>query len=140
MEHGPQSAHSITSFHALDSVPCVFSCEGFTSGRHYWEVEIISGDGSWTVGVAKESVKKKDVILIQADEGIWALQPESFQQLCSTGGNRIRVCLDYEREWVAFFDANTCKLIATLPAAFAGDKVVAFFMLLKVGTQIKLLS
>ncbi|NXK51446.1 ERMAP protein, partial [Chauna torquata] len=56
----------------FDSSRCVLGCEGFSTGRHYWEVEV--GDGeAWAVGVAKESVKRKGRISVNPEVGIWAV-------------------------------------------------------------------
>ncbi|KYO26317.1 hypothetical protein Y1Q_0013893 [Alligator mississippiensis] len=38
----------------FDTWRCVLTCEGFTTGKHYWEVRL-EGKGDWVVGVAKES-------------------------------------------------------------------------------------
>ncbi|KAG6921707.1 tripartite motif-containing 39, partial [Chelydra serpentina] len=85
--------------------PCVLGCEGFTSGRHCWEVEV--GDGlSWAVGVARESVGRRRRINLSPEEGIWAVQfGGQFQALTSPVTplplswvpSRIRVCLDCDR-------------------------------------------
>uniref|UniRef100_A0A8C8RE14 Zinc finger protein RFP-like n=1 Tax=Pelusios castaneus TaxID=367368 RepID=A0A8C8RE14_9SAUR len=55
----------------FDPVPCVLGCEGFTSGRHFWEMEV-EGSG-WAVGVARESVRRKGGVSLEPEEGIWAV-------------------------------------------------------------------
>ncbi|XP_062977731.1 E3 ubiquitin-protein ligase TRIM7-like [Elgaria multicarinata webbii] len=136
VKQGPLILHPAASSRGFDSVPFVLGSRGFTWGRHYWEVEIAAEGGNWAVGVAKESVKRKGVTKIDPTEGIWALQAESAH-LHDT--RKIRVYVDYGGRRVAFFDANSSDLIATLvPAAFAGECVFPFFMLLKEGAQAKL--
>uniref|UniRef100_K7FA61 Zinc finger protein RFP-like n=1 Tax=Pelodiscus sinensis TaxID=13735 RepID=K7FA61_PELSI len=94
----------------FDSVFCVLGREGFTSGRHCWEVEV--GDGRfWAVGVARESVGRKGGIILGPRGGIWAVRwwGEEFQALTDPAtplspslNDRIRVCLDCDRGQVTF--------------------------------------
>ncbi|XP_026513613.1 zinc finger protein RFP-like [Terrapene carolina triunguis] len=108
----------------FDTVFCVLGCEGFTSGRHCWEVEV--GDGRfWAVGVARESVGRKGEISLSPEEGIWAVErwegqflaltsPVTFLPL-SRAPSRIRVCLDCDRGQVTFIDAGDEAPIFTFP-------------------------
>uniref|UniRef100_A0A8C3T7J0 Zinc finger protein RFP-like n=1 Tax=Chelydra serpentina TaxID=8475 RepID=A0A8C3T7J0_CHESE len=100
----------------FDTWPCVLGCEGFTSGRHCWEVEV--GDGRfWAVGVARESVSRKGWISCSPDRGIWAVGwwGNQFRALASPVTplplsrvpSRIRVCLDCDRGQVTFIDVDT---------------------------------
>ncbi|XP_037769383.1 E3 ubiquitin-protein ligase TRIM7 [Chelonia mydas] len=127
----------------FDTEPCVLGCEGFTSGRHYWEVEMkMEGRGVWAVGVARESVSRKEWINFNPEVGIWALEgrgdqywaltaPEQLIPLSpSQAPRRIRVYLDYEGGRVVFFDTGRRDPIVTFPpAAFAGETIRPFFHL-----------
>ncbi|XP_065420237.1 E3 ubiquitin-protein ligase TRIM41-like [Chrysemys picta bellii] len=123
----------------FDTELCVLGCEGFTSGRHYWEVEVEDG-GLWSVGVARESVSRKGGISVNPERGIWAVQCwedqywalTSSQQLIpfspSQAPRRIWVYLDYEGGQVTFFDAGHGDPIFTFPtASFAGERIRPFF-------------
>uniref|UniRef100_A0A8C3HMB4 Uncharacterized protein n=1 Tax=Chrysemys picta bellii TaxID=8478 RepID=A0A8C3HMB4_CHRPI len=126
----------------FDIERCVLGCEGFTSGRHYWEVEVGVG-GVWGVGVARESVRRKGRISLNPEQGIWAVRCSEDQYWAHTSPEqiipfppsraprRIRVYLDYERGRVTFFDVGTGDPIFTFPpASFAGERIRPFLWVL----------
>ncbi|XP_074975805.1 zinc finger protein RFP-like [Caretta caretta] len=117
----------------FDTEPCVLGCEGFTAGRHCWEVEV--GDGQyWAVGVARESVGRKGGISLSPEGGIWAVEwwgdqfwaltsPETPLPL-SRAPSRIRVCLDCGREQVTFIDTGAEAPIFTFPpGSVPGERI-----------------
>uniref|UniRef100_A0A452GYX3 Butyrophilin subfamily 1 member A1-like n=1 Tax=Gopherus agassizii TaxID=38772 RepID=A0A452GYX3_9SAUR len=117
----------------FDIEHCVLGCEGFTSGRHYWEVEV--GVGLlWAVGVARESVRRKGGISLNPEEGIWAVDQRQGQYqvltapttplLLSRAPSRIRVCLDCEQGQVTFIDAgNEAPIFTFPPGSVPGERI-----------------
>uniref|UniRef100_A0A8C7D3D0 Uncharacterized protein n=1 Tax=Oncorhynchus kisutch TaxID=8019 RepID=A0A8C7D3D0_ONCKI len=75
----------------------ILGSEGFTSGTHFWDVEVGESD-DWSVGVASESVSRK----IDKKSGLWAVgvrDGEPYNMMKKT--QRIRVSWD---KWeVSFF-------------------------------------
>ncbi|XP_009488019.2 E3 ubiquitin-protein ligase TRIM39 [Pelecanus crispus] len=117
----------------FDFEPCVLGCEGFISGRHFWEVEVGQG-GVWALGVARASIKRKGPISLTPKEGVWAL--EAYHSLTSPRANlrlnplprRIRVSLDYEGGRVAFFSADDdASILVYTRALFNGERVYPWF-------------
>ncbi|XP_065421169.1 zinc finger protein RFP-like [Chrysemys picta bellii] len=118
----------------FDTVYYVLGCEGFTSGRHCWEVQV--GDGRfWAVGVARESVKRKGWISRSPEDGIWAvgLWKGQFQALTSPETRlpwrrvpkRIRVCLDCDQGQVTFITAGDKAPIFTFPpGSIPGERIL----------------
>ncbi|XP_062043237.1 ret finger protein-like 4A [Lepus europaeus] len=51
---------------------CVLGSPGFSSGRHYWEVDVGSSK-EWNVGVCRELAKCKGLVLLASDQatGPW---------------------------------------------------------------------
>ncbi|XP_050777212.1 zinc finger protein RFP-like isoform X9 [Gopherus flavomarginatus] len=121
----------------FDTEICVLGCEGFTSGRHCWEVEVGDG-GVWAVGVARESVRRKGEISRSPEGGIWAVEwwggqfwalpsPETLLPL-SRVPSRIRVCLDCDRGQVTFIDAGDEAPIFTFPpGSVPGERIRPWF-------------
>ncbi|XP_015273724.1 PREDICTED: tripartite motif-containing protein 7-like [Gekko japonicus] len=113
----------------------VLGWEGFTAGRHFWEVIVKSSGGEWSVGVARKSVNRKAWINVSPEEGIWTMNPHkavenySFPYLPQSGKiKRIRVSLNYAGGRVAFFDADRAAPLYTFSgAAFSGEALHALF-------------
>ncbi|KAM7145492.1 zinc finger protein RFP-like isoform 2-T2 [Macrochelys suwanniensis] len=132
----------------FDTLECVLGCEGFTSGRYYWEVEV-GGEIIWAVGVARESVRRKGLICFNPEWGIWAVEQwwGEFQALTSPKTTlplswvprRIRVCLDYEQGLVTFLDADNDAPIFTFPpASFSGERIHPWLWVQSEQSQLRL--
>ncbi|XP_075770137.1 butyrophilin subfamily 1 member A1-like isoform X2 [Pelodiscus sinensis] len=133
----------------FDTFRCVLGREGFTAGRHYWEVEVGPGGRWWAVGVVKESVARKGWHKWTSATGIWAVQHRgSFLQAytnpvtrLAVNGNprKIRISLDYEGGQVAFFNAEKNTPIFSFPmASFHGEKLFPFFWVGDTGSELTL--
>ncbi|XP_053148570.1 zinc finger protein RFP-like [Hemicordylus capensis] len=116
---------------------CVLGCEGFISGRHYWEVKV-GERGNWAVGVARESVKRKECMSIRhLQEGIWAVSKKQNGGLVAGSlalkwdvPMTIGVYLDYGLHRVTVVDADKGNALCTYsPASFKAEKIYPFFWL-----------
>ncbi|XP_030399641.1 zinc finger protein RFP-like isoform X2 [Gopherus evgoodei] len=130
----------------FDTERCVLGCEGFTSGRHCWEVEVGAGQ-YWAVGVASVSVRRKGEISRSPEGGIWAVECWRDQFWAFTSPvtplplsrvpSRIRVCLDCDRGQVTFIDAGDEAPIFTFPpGSVPGERIRPWFWV--GGSQLRL--
>ncbi|NWQ92678.1 BT1A1 protein, partial [Burhinus bistriatus] len=122
----------------FDTDPCMLGSEGFTSGRHYWEVE--ANGRFWAIGVARESVQRKGRVLFKPNAEIWGLQ--KYDELCvaltapsNTSvpllNGEIGVYLDYEVGQVSFYAVGSRQRIFTFSvASFSGERVFPYFCVL----------
>uniref|UniRef100_A0A8B9ZVX8 Uncharacterized protein n=2 Tax=Anas TaxID=8835 RepID=A0A8B9ZVX8_9AVES len=122
----------------FDTDPCMLGSQGFTSGRHYWEVE--ASGRFWTVGVARESVRREGRILFKPNAEIWGLQ--KYDELCVAltapsntfvplRSGEIGVYLDYEVGQVSFYALGTrCCVFTFRVASFSGERVFPYFCVL----------
>ncbi|XP_069075163.1 E3 ubiquitin-protein ligase TRIM39-like [Pleurodeles waltl] len=103
---------------------CVPGIEGFTSGRHYWEVQLLQEGGGWTVGVATESVERKRGITWSPEGGVWAVRrgwDGRYRALTSTETPlsprerplKLGVYLDYEEGRLSMYNADSMELLYT---------------------------
>ncbi|XP_059192470.1 nuclear factor 7, brain-like [Centropristis striata] len=118
----------------------VLGSEGFSSGKHSWEVEV--GDHPvWTIGLVKESVDRKGEKFASPKYGIWCLWHGDGKYTNGSGQTvrvkkslqRIRVQLDYDRGEVSFYDPeDKMTHIYTHRDTFT-EKLFPFFSLGKAG-------
>ena len=129
---------------------CVLGREGFTEGKHCWEVELegeVGGDAWWAVGVARGSVERKGYKRLSPEGGIWAVWYQKGEFLCLTSPRtplpqsllprRIWVSLDCAQGLVAFIDADRELEIFTFPpAVFNGESIHPWFLVGTEGTRL----
>nr|XP_060615501.1 zinc finger protein RFP-like [Anolis sagrei ordinatus] len=105
----------------FDTCSFVLAQEGFTTGRHFWEVHV-GNQEQWAVGVAKESVKRKGDVVCGPAEGIWEMgvwageyrtfNPPADPILSLRDKPRkVYVTLNCEGRRVAFYDADRANLL-----------------------------
>ncbi|MGH0154552.1 UNVERIFIED_CONTAM: hypothetical protein FKN15_027400 [Acipenser sinensis] len=103
----------------FDHWECVLASEGFTSGKHCWDVELGSNT-DWALGVTKESSQRKVEFTLDPGAGYWiiALAGEDQYWACTSPETRftvekkpqkIRVQLDCDGGDVAFFDSSDLR-------------------------------
>ncbi|XP_044142059.1 E3 ubiquitin/ISG15 ligase TRIM25-like [Bufo gargarizans] len=96
----------------------VLSSSSFSSGRHFWDVEI-SGPVLWMVGMCYPSIDRKgDQSYLGDNEKSWCLSGgkvcndhylviydgEDIQLPHQISSDRFRICLDYEAGELSFFE------------------------------------
>ncbi|XP_066469225.1 butyrophilin subfamily 1 member A1-like [Tiliqua scincoides] len=113
----------------------VLGREGFTAGKHFWEVTV-GGEGGWAVGVARQSVRRKGWFLLNPQEGVWAVgkwggqyrafsAPDYTPLSLSQELKRIQVTLDCAGGQVAFSEADTGVHLYTYSgASFCGETLL----------------
>nr|XP_060615426.1 zinc finger protein RFP-like [Anolis sagrei ordinatus] len=137
---------------------CALGSQKFTSGIHWWVVETL-GLGSWAIGVARESMKRKGVLQLSPEEGVWSLRkpfrgaayfaceilavvlPEPIVLTLTQEPTKILVALDYEGGRVDFFDGDTNGFIFSFHIEpLSGEALRPFFELREWGFSLQCLS
>lgn len=113
----------------FDSWPCVLGWEGYSSGRHYWEVDI-ANNGYWRVGMTTADSKRQGRFPMTPKHRYWALWRSTNQfQVCTKPETllpidlvprRLGIYLDYEEGQISFYNAETKSHIYTFTGTFKG--------------------
>ncbi|KAL1023674.1 hypothetical protein UPYG_G00044400 [Umbra pygmaea] len=120
----------------FDRVVCVLGHQAFSSGRHYWEVDV-GGKTDWDLGVASHSINRKGKITVSPAHGYWFLSLRdkndyAFRSEPSTAlginhkPNRIGIYVDYDKGQVSFYNVDAKLLIYSFHGSFT-DSIHPFF-------------
>ncbi|NXY82846.1 TRI39 ligase, partial [Alcedo cyanopectus] len=127
----------------FDSHMFVLAKEGFTSGRHYWEVAVGSRR-SWTLGIARESVTRKGVLTLSPTNGFWAIGLEYGLDYCayldiwtrlSVRGKveKIGIFLDMSAKQLTFYNVHNQTALYTFPLGGDSHQKEKFFPFFSTG-------
>lgn len=117
--------------------PCVFvlGAEGYTSGKHRWEV-VVGDNPRWIVGVCKESVPRKKKFTVSTSNGVWSIglskgvytvsTPEHTELQVQQRPEKIRIKLNLDTGEVSFWDAGTAAHLVSLTHKF-DEKIYPIF-------------
>ncbi|XP_017583309.1 PREDICTED: butyrophilin subfamily 2 member A2-like isoform X1 [Corvus brachyrhynchos] len=124
----------------FDSHLFVLAKEGYTSGKHYWEVSV-GRRRIWALGIARESVTRKGTLTLCPENGFWVIACADGQdywaytnpwtRLIVTGNlSKIGIFLDIPAKQVSFYDVYKARALYTFSIADGRSqegKLIPFF-------------
>ncbi|KAI3353588.1 hypothetical protein L3Q82_020101 [Scortum barcoo] len=116
--------------------PCVLGKQSFSSGRFYYEVQV-KGKTEWDLGVARESIIKKEDIPLSPEDGYWtiwlrrkmkykALADPPVSLSLKSRPQKVGVFVDYEEDLVSFYDADAAALIYSFTGCCFTEKLFPY--------------
>ncbi|XP_061566227.1 E3 ubiquitin-protein ligase TRIM41-like [Cololabis saira] len=130
----PSSSNHSQRFYS----PMIFGSKGFTSGRHFWTVQVgLRND--WDVGVAMETVDRTGKVTVTKANGFFALEKMGADydvenshriviHLCPRP-RRVGVYLDYEEGRVSFYNVDEkMHIYSYLGETFTGKLFPYFYL------------
>ncbi|XP_040977690.1 butyrophilin subfamily 1 member A1-like [Aquila chrysaetos chrysaetos] len=121
---------------SFDSFVCVLGLESFSSGKHYWEVDVEKSN-DWDLGVARKSAPRKGIMSLSPEEGFWALgfsfkcywaRTEPWTRLAvQRNPRRVGVYLNCEEKILTFFNVTDMSVMFTFKDCAFSEEVYPFF-------------
>uniref|UniRef100_A0A4W5LJQ2 B30.2/SPRY domain-containing protein n=1 Tax=Hucho hucho TaxID=62062 RepID=A0A4W5LJQ2_9TELE len=118
----------------FDTCVSVLGKEGFSSGRFYYEVQVKT---RWTIGVAKESIKRKGKITVSPENGyrtLWlrngeykALSGPSVPLSLREEPQKVGMFVDHERGQVSFYNVEVKSHINSFTGYTFTEKLYPYF-------------
>ncbi|XP_029105236.1 zinc-binding protein A33-like [Scleropages formosus] len=119
----------------FDPSAYVLGSEGFSSGKHRWDVEVGEVD-NLCLGIARKSIKRKGIVPLNPGQGVWcvwfcagkytALTSHPTRLTLRRKPQKIRVQLDWDRGEVSFSDPSDNTSLYTFKHRFT-EKVFPLF-------------
>ncbi|XP_053486107.1 butyrophilin subfamily 3 member A1-like [Ictalurus furcatus] len=114
----------------------VLGKQSFSSGRIYYEVQV-SGKTEWTLGVARENIYRKGIIL-KPQNGFWTVKLRNENEYWARADpavlltlrekvEKVGVFVDYEEGLVSFYDVKASFHIYSFTAQSFTEKLYPFF-------------
>ncbi|XP_055793527.1 E3 ubiquitin-protein ligase TRIM39-like [Salvelinus fontinalis] len=126
----------------------VLGSEGYSKGRHFWDVEVGESD-NWTLGVAKESIVRNKPLKMEPQSGLWSIRYISgkyrvcvkprIQIKLDESPRVIRVRLDCDQGELTFSDPTKSTILYTFNDTFT-EKVFPYFYSTNQFVPLRLLS
>uniref|UniRef100_A0A8C1TTN5 B30.2/SPRY domain-containing protein n=1 Tax=Cyprinus carpio TaxID=7962 RepID=A0A8C1TTN5_CYPCA len=121
---------------------CAFGAQRFSSGRHYWEVDLVKTNrppkNFWIIGVVKHgNFTTRDRSALTPSRGFWFLcsdGPHDFYTntdpwirfSLTPRPERLGVLLDYDDGQLSFYNVTENKHLLTISSRFSGSVVPLF--------------
>uniref|UniRef100_A0A8C2CIG6 Butyrophilin subfamily 1 member A1 n=1 Tax=Cyprinus carpio TaxID=7962 RepID=A0A8C2CIG6_CYPCA len=121
---------------------CAFGAQSFSSGRHYWEVELVRSPNPpkkfWIIGVVKDrNFTTRDGSALTPSRGFWFLCSDgprgfytntdpSIRFSLTPRPERLGVLLDYDDGQLSFYNVTERKHLLTISSRFSGSVVPLF--------------
>lgn len=129
VQEGRSESDQPHSSQRFDTWTAVLGWEGYSRGRHYWEVDI-ANNGYWRVGMTTAESKRSGRFPMTPKQGYWVLwrstnhfyactKPESPLPV-GIVPRRMGIYLDYEEGQISFYNAETKSHIYTFSGTFRG--------------------
>ncbi|KAE8296681.1 E3 ubiquitin-protein ligase TRIM21 [Larimichthys crocea] len=114
----------------------VLGKQSFSSGRFYYEVQV-KGKTDWDLGVARESMNRKEKIILSPQYGYWTicLRNKNEYIACNhpsvclslkSKPEKVGVFVDYEEGLVSFYDVDAATLIYSFTDCSFTEKLYPF--------------
>ncbi|XP_030366739.1 butyrophilin subfamily 1 member A1-like isoform X3 [Strigops habroptila] len=147
--HKAPAQKAIPDIRSSDSLFCVLGSEGFSSGKHYWEVEVEKSDG-WDLGVARKPALRKGIRDLSPKDGFWAVglsfkvywarTEPTMAIVVKKHPRKVGIYLDCEENTLTVFNVTDMSVMFTFSDCALSEGVYPFFSNSHKGSTMRICS